>query len=162
MDTCLNCGGAIGEPGVAYGYAGKWCHCAVNPSSKYQRPSKKEIFGIELKDGEGLSAAGPLKKESGYAYPTPTARDVEKARVIYETIDASDHGCICAPERLVIRAFSKALAAERASLPESVIDNINRIAQNTEEHETPRQLAKSALADLRRWQKDGPEPRKDI
>ncbi len=30
MKNCSNCNGAIGEPGVAYGYAGKWCQCG-NP-----------------------------------------------------------------------------------------------------------------------------------
>lgn len=42
MDICLNCNGAIGQEGVAYGYAGKWCHCPVNPISLYQRPASKE------------------------------------------------------------------------------------------------------------------------
>ena len=27
MRTCSACGGAIGEMGKAYGYAGKWCCC---------------------------------------------------------------------------------------------------------------------------------------
>jgi hypothetical protein len=27
MRSCPICHGAIGEPGVAYGYAGKWCVC---------------------------------------------------------------------------------------------------------------------------------------
>lgn len=27
--SCCNCGGFIGEPGKAYGYAGKWCYCAT-------------------------------------------------------------------------------------------------------------------------------------
>lgn len=34
--TCQQCGGFIGEPGKAYGYAGKWCHCpkaALKPVS---------------------------------------------------------------------------------------------------------------------------------
>jgi len=39
MDTCLNCGGAIGEPGKAYGYAGKWCYC---PVLQGQRPASHE------------------------------------------------------------------------------------------------------------------------
>jgi len=29
MNTCPNCRGAIGEPGVAYGYPGRWCYCGV-------------------------------------------------------------------------------------------------------------------------------------
>jgi hypothetical protein len=28
MRLCKRCGGAIGEPGKAYGYAGDWCPCA--------------------------------------------------------------------------------------------------------------------------------------
>lgn len=33
MTPCRNCGGAIGEPGKAYGYAGRWCVCQhPNPS----------------------------------------------------------------------------------------------------------------------------------
>ena len=27
MRSCAACGGLIGEPGKAYGYAGRWCHC---------------------------------------------------------------------------------------------------------------------------------------
>lgn len=27
MYSCQKCGGAVGEPGKAYGYAGKWCYC---------------------------------------------------------------------------------------------------------------------------------------
>ena len=27
MRSCAACGGLIGEPGRAYGYAGRWCHC---------------------------------------------------------------------------------------------------------------------------------------
>lgn len=27
MNSCAACGGLIGEPGKAYGYAGRWCHC---------------------------------------------------------------------------------------------------------------------------------------
>ena len=42
MDRCLNCGGAIGEPGKIYGYAGKWCYCPENPISVYRRPASKE------------------------------------------------------------------------------------------------------------------------
>lgn len=30
-NTCTKCGGFVGEPMKAYGYAGKWCHC-VEPS----------------------------------------------------------------------------------------------------------------------------------
>ncbi len=39
MSVCANCGGFIGEPGKAYGYAGKWCHCPINPATQYQRPT---------------------------------------------------------------------------------------------------------------------------
>jgi hypothetical protein len=41
---CLNCGGAIPEPGKTYGYAGKWCYCPVDPALRYQRPSIKDEF----------------------------------------------------------------------------------------------------------------------
>lgn len=27
MRSCAGCGKAIGEPGKAHGYVGKWCHC---------------------------------------------------------------------------------------------------------------------------------------
>lgn len=27
-NMCQKCGGLIGESGKAYGWAGKWCHCA--------------------------------------------------------------------------------------------------------------------------------------
>lgn len=27
MNSCAACGGLIGEPGKAYGYVGRWCHC---------------------------------------------------------------------------------------------------------------------------------------
>lgn len=29
---CPRCGGLVAEPNVAYGYAGKWCHCAYRSS----------------------------------------------------------------------------------------------------------------------------------
>lgn len=50
-DICMTCGGLIMEPGVAYGYTGKICHCIVLP--KIQKPatefrSAKE-FEIETK-----------------------------------------------------------------------------------------------------------------
>lgn len=35
---CRKCGGLIGEPGKAYGWAGKWCHCAIEePPAKIER-----------------------------------------------------------------------------------------------------------------------------
>ena len=46
METsCTKCGGFIGEPGKAYGYAGKWCHCPVpSPMQPYApiRPIQPE------------------------------------------------------------------------------------------------------------------------
>jgi hypothetical protein len=48
MDTCLNCGGAIGEPGKAYGYAGKWCHCPVHPSRMYQNPASNPLRVVPM------------------------------------------------------------------------------------------------------------------
>lgn len=41
-DTCLNCNGLIAEPGVTYGYAGKFCHCPKDPFTQFQRPASKE------------------------------------------------------------------------------------------------------------------------
>ncbi len=41
-DTCLNCGGLIGESGKVYGYAGKWCYCQINPLHQFQRPASRE------------------------------------------------------------------------------------------------------------------------
>lgn len=43
MDSCLNCGGAIGEPGVSYGYAGRWCNCPIHPSRLYQNPASHPL-----------------------------------------------------------------------------------------------------------------------
>lgn len=43
MTSCLNCGGLIGEPGIAYGYVGKFCHCPIHPSRVYQNPSDKPL-----------------------------------------------------------------------------------------------------------------------
>lgn len=40
MDICLNCKGAIMEPGVAYGYSGQICHCPIDPATLYRRSAK--------------------------------------------------------------------------------------------------------------------------
>jgi hypothetical protein len=43
MSSCLNCGGLIMKPGVAYGYAGPVCHCPIHPSRMYQNPSDNPL-----------------------------------------------------------------------------------------------------------------------
>ena len=42
MTHCLTCGGAMGEPGKSYGYAGKWCHCSV--THPLQRSAPPEYY----------------------------------------------------------------------------------------------------------------------
>jgi hypothetical protein len=42
-DTCTNCGGLIMDRGIAYGWAGKVCHCPVHPSRLYQSPSTRPL-----------------------------------------------------------------------------------------------------------------------
>lgn len=72
MKHCTKCGGAIGEPGLAYGYAGKWCMCAslVNEDVREQmrqaglsQPIKKfsdlEIL-LEFRDRQTM--ADEIKK----------------------------------------------------------------------------------------------------
>lgn len=45
MDVCLNCGGAIMEPGRPYGWVGKVCQCPVHPSRAYQNPASNPLPG---------------------------------------------------------------------------------------------------------------------
>lgn len=55
MTHCLTCGGAIGEPGKSYLYAGKWCHCAIMPQ-QIQRPAPPEFYQqMMVQTGTGLS-----------------------------------------------------------------------------------------------------------
>jgi hypothetical protein len=46
MDSCLNCGGAIFEPGKPYGYVGKVCHCPAHPSRMYQNPASDPLHSF--------------------------------------------------------------------------------------------------------------------
>jgi hypothetical protein len=48
MDHCLNCKGAIGEPGKVYGYSGAWCMCPVNPSIMYRAPGMEVMTNAKL------------------------------------------------------------------------------------------------------------------
>lgn len=57
MKSCAACGGAIGEPGKAYSYAGRWCHCTQPIPNDYPhvqgfpdtRPQKLADFVKDLK-----------------------------------------------------------------------------------------------------------------
>lgn len=55
MQSCAACGGAIGEPGKAYGYAGKWCHCVRPIPNDY--PHVKGFAELRLED----LAKGPVQ-----------------------------------------------------------------------------------------------------
>lgn len=35
-NSCLKCGGLIAEPGMTYGYSGKFCYCSYTESSQLQ------------------------------------------------------------------------------------------------------------------------------
>lgn len=62
MDICRNCGGAIMQPGVAYGWAGKTCHCPVHPSRQYQDPMSRPLDLTRLVDthfGAACNCIGP-------------------------------------------------------------------------------------------------------
>lgn len=45
MSMCEHCGGLIAEPNKAYGWAGKWCHCAptTNMGETYHPSRQAEI-----------------------------------------------------------------------------------------------------------------------
>ena len=43
---CKTCEGFIGEPNVAYGYAGKWCHCA-RTNTPPQEENKGEEYVLD-------------------------------------------------------------------------------------------------------------------
>lgn len=47
MQSCAGCGGAIGELGKAYAYAGKWCHCVRPIPNDY--PHVKGFADIKTK-----------------------------------------------------------------------------------------------------------------
>lgn len=57
MRMCAACGGLIGEPGKAYGYVGRWCHCTEPIPNDYPhvqgfpdtRPQKLADFVKDLK-----------------------------------------------------------------------------------------------------------------
>lgn len=47
---CSKCGGLIGEPNKAYGWAGKWCHCAYRPSmNEAPQPSEMDRLREEVR-----------------------------------------------------------------------------------------------------------------
>jgi hypothetical protein len=51
---CQQCGGLIAEPNLAYGYGGKFCHCAVPVRTAYQdyysqQTSDRQLL-LEIKD----------------------------------------------------------------------------------------------------------------
>lgn len=56
MMSCLKCGGAVGEPGKAYTYAGEWCHCP-NP----ELPRSGEVVMVP----QGTSVADFVCERSG-------------------------------------------------------------------------------------------------
>lgn len=47
MQTCAACGGAIGEQGKAYGYAGRWCHCPKPIPDDYPKVSGTGVGTIK-------------------------------------------------------------------------------------------------------------------
>lgn len=48
--TCDKCGGFIGEPGKAYGYAGRWCQCHITEELKVAQPRSLEDRIAELEE----------------------------------------------------------------------------------------------------------------
>jgi hypothetical protein len=55
MKSCPVCSGAIGDPGVAYGYAGKWCYCTQALPQKLSSFSDLEIL-LEFKDRQNMAS----------------------------------------------------------------------------------------------------------
>lgn len=45
MANCLTCGNLIAEPGLAYGYAGNFCHC--QPVPRIQRRNDERQIQVE-------------------------------------------------------------------------------------------------------------------
>lgn len=56
MNSCMNCGGAILEPGKVYGYAGPTCHC-VEP--KPRTPYYVTLGGVSPASGGGGGYISP-------------------------------------------------------------------------------------------------------
>lgn len=71
MQSCAGCGGAIGEPGVAYGYAGKWCHCVKPIPNDY--PHVTGFADIKTKLGDLNPVPGPIVVVPPEETLTPTA-----------------------------------------------------------------------------------------
>ena len=61
-DSCLTCGGLIPEPGIAYGYAGKFCQCVKPP--QICRPASQELktqnFGSRIISNEEYELRGEI------------------------------------------------------------------------------------------------------
>jgi hypothetical protein len=75
-DACLNCGGLIFDPGEICGYAGKVCHCPINPAHLYQRPASKKmpkVLFFNTKDGAAMRGGNFGAEEM--SAPIETKRD---------------------------------------------------------------------------------------
>lgn len=72
MHSCEKCGGAVGEPGKAYGYAGKWCYCE-RPTPPHPEPVRisPDVLPQSLLEGlaEVRKAAGQSSAEHVKANP---------------------------------------------------------------------------------------------
>lgn len=65
MKTCLNCSGAVGEPGKAYGFAGKWCHC-LSPVIARPAPIFPPLHQVDLQDPTKSASTAFLQWLRGY------------------------------------------------------------------------------------------------
>ena len=68
MTRCRNCGGAIGEPDKAYGYAGRWCVCQHPNPSPLSNPFVVGAPSI------GTPPHGPLKDLAAQLRPPEPAQ----------------------------------------------------------------------------------------
>ncbi len=58
---CVKCGGFVGDVGVAYGYAGKWCYCGGGDGKvkRFQDLTPEEVFKLleRLVDNKTVTSA---------------------------------------------------------------------------------------------------------
>lgn len=70
MKICQNCGGAIGEMGVTYGYAGPWCMCGdPKPNAPSPAPDYPNVkVWDELKPGAIITMPPPEPPTTALAF----------------------------------------------------------------------------------------------
>lgn len=110
-------------------------------------PNDEEMQKI-IKDGE-LSPYGVYLLLRREFQTKPTESDLEKAQYIFKNIEKAFTINPLAAQKAVVACAADLLAAERASLPESVESTLFTFTNNT--NERAQKLAWIALEDLRKW-----------